>query len=327
MSSDRYNGPRSLYQLFRNLSPMKFRTLPLLLSLAGLSNSLSGAIQIDGFATLANDRYANDAQFIADQFDLSGVGINSQSSQRWATMVSKNVYITADHFAPGVGSTVTFYETNDPNGAFTTRSITADREQIGATDLFVGTLNAPLGDDFSFYDFATEDIPDFSSFLNSSYAGANAYLVGRSPTNTFPKDQQFAVGRNRLDAWFGEVDNTGGSTGNIGDAIGSVVQGSGDTGFVPSEAFLQPGDSGAPLFVDSGMGDLTIVGINWFTSNTEADGSGDDLNGQTYVGNYDLEIQAFIDANPVPEPGTTGALLALGIVAYTLAIRRRRLGL
>ena len=292
--------------IFTHLQKCRWLIHVLLLSgIAPLS-----AIQIANFDTLTNDRFANDASFVASQFDLSGVAFNG----RWATMISPNVYITAEHFAPAAGGSITFYASNDPNGTSVTRQISTTRQQIGSSDLFVGTLDAALPAGFSFYDFATEDISTApngpGSFAQSPYNGANAYLFGRSPSS-FPSSQNIAVGRNALDRIF--LNQT--AAGNTGDAIGATDDRPDGVTF---EAMLESGDSGAPLFVENSEGGLTIVGINWFIGN---DGT-NDLLGASYLGNYDAEIQAFIDANPVPEPSS---LLLLLSVAGGLFILRRRL--
>ena len=134
---------------------------------------------------MLHDRFANDSQFIANSFDLSGVAINDDG--RWLTMVSENVYLSAAHFAPASGSSVTFYAGNDPSGVTATRTLTSTQQRIGSTDLYVGTLDAALPGGFTFYDFATEDITSLvgglSSFSNSIYNGENAYVFGRSPTS------------------------------------------------------------------------------------------------------------------------------------------------
>lgn len=278
------------------------------------------AIQIVGYDTLTNDRFANDGSFVADQFDMSGVAHNG----RWATMISENVYVTAEHFAPGVGSSMTFYADNDPNGTSVTRSITSNRQQIQDTDIFVGTLDSALPAGFSFFDFATEAItntnsgppgarPDSGSFVNSPYFEANAYAVGRSPSS-FEASQNMAVGRNLLDDFVLNRNVTGA---NSGDAIEATDDGSGGVVF---EAMLETGDSGAPLFVDNGSGSLTIVGVNWFVAST----STEDFFGASYLGNYDDDIQAFVDANAVPEPATYALLI--GILALGSTVLRRGRG-
>ncbi|WP_158279806.1 PEP-CTERM sorting domain-containing protein [Coraliomargarita sinensis] len=274
------------------------------------------AIQIANYDTLTNDRFANDNSFVADQFDLSGVGFNGTGSggAGWVTMISENVYITANHADPAVGSTVTFYASNDPNGTSVNRTISSNRQQIQGTDILVGTLDSALPSGFTFYDFATEDIVNNGDLQNSPYNGANAYILGRSPTG-WPTSQNMAVGRNVLDGFQSSVTAPGG-TGSAFEATDDGASG------VTYEAMLQGGDSGAPLFVENSQGGLTIVGINWYIRNSST------ILGATYVGNYDDQdtngndgIQTFIDANPVPEPSTVAFLLT--VASGVLALRRK----
>lgn len=292
-----------------------------------LVSASHSAINISGFNTATNDRFANEGSFVADQFDLSGVAYNGTgpSNSGWLTMVSRNVYITAEHAKPTVGSSATFYASNDPNGASLTRSLTSDRQQIGTTDILLGTLDTPLSQDYAFYDFASEAITNNNtgpgngpgsanseSFINAPYFAANAYVFGRSPTS-WPTSQNIAVGRNILDGFQPGRTVT---NANEGDSIEADVGGS---NAVTYEAQLAVGDSGGPLMVDNGAGGLTIVGLNWFIA-TETNPP---FFGASYVGNYSTQIQEFIDANPVPEPSQTAILL--GLVGFASVLMRRRL--
>jgi hypothetical protein len=85
-------------------------------------------ISIDGYSTDEHDRFDNDSSFIADSFDLSGIGI--ADSGRWLTMVSSNVFLSAHHFFPADDDSVTFYTGNDPAGNSLTRTISYS-ERIG----------------------------------------------------------------------------------------------------------------------------------------------------------------------------------------------------
>ena len=179
--------------------------------------SASGITIYNG-STDTNDRFDNDSNFVADSFDLSGVGINGNG--RWLTMLSENVYISAEHYKPSAGSSVTFYEGNDPNGNSVTTTVSSTNKQIKTSDLYLGTIEDPLSSAYTYYDFATEDIDSSGAFSTSSYAGANAYVFGRSARN-WPTSQDMAVGRNELDL-FSEYNVNS----NTGDAIGATDDGS-----------------------------------------------------------------------------------------------------
>jgi len=283
---------------------------------AAVQHQAAHGLQILNGTADSNDRFDNDPNFIADSFDLSGVGLNGNG--RWLTMLSRNVYATAEHFKPGTGSSVTFFETNDPNGPTATRSVTSDTQQVGTdTDIFLGTLDSALPTSFNFYDFATEDINSApggpGSFSQSRFNGENAYVFGRSNSGvSYPTEQDYWVGRNVLDQFFSGAQ----AANNTGDAIGATDDRE-TTDAVSFEAQLETGDSGGPLFVDD-SGSLTMVGANWFTGTS----GGEDVFGASYFGNYDAEIQDFIDANEVPEPAVYA--LALGSLALAGALRKRR---
>lgn len=77
-------------------------------------------------------------------------------------MVSENIFLSANHYFPVNGTSVSFYTSNDPSGGHVTRSIQSS-PRIGTSDLRIGTLNAGQGSGFNFYNFATENIASFAS--------------------------------------------------------------------------------------------------------------------------------------------------------------------
>lgn len=267
-------------------------------------------ISIDDYSTTAHDRFANSSSFIADSFDLSGIGI--ADSGRWLTMVSPNVFLSADHFSPSNNDSVTFYAGNDPAGTSLTRTVSYS-EQIGSSDLRIGYLNQALNADYAYYNIANDSINNLADFSNSPYYNADAYLFGRSPSS-FETSQDMAIGRNKLDS-FATNQEVNGTTDHALIAYNNVT---GDTNFLTDEAQLQTGDSGAPMMVEY-AGSLTLVGINWFIG---TDSNNNSLNGFSYVGNYSGEIESFINANPVPELSATGIYMAL--LLMTLGISSRR---
>ena len=51
------------------------------------------------------DRFVNSSQFIGAGLDFSGVG--QDTSGHWATMISSHFFVTAGHYHPSAGDTVT----------------------------------------------------------------------------------------------------------------------------------------------------------------------------------------------------------------------------
>lgn len=279
-----------------------------------------GDTVIDGFASAQHDRFANDPSFIADGFDLSGVALTNGG--RWVTMISPNVYLSATHYKPGLNDFVTFHATNDPTGPTATRQIASTRQQISGTDLWIGTLDAPLPSSYGYYAFADQPITNQTEF-NTILGGKIALMAGRSPTG-FTTSRDMAFGINVLDALFGTV-STGGTT---GIAVGEVYNEPTDALYVASEQWLQSGDSGGPMFTVSGP-NLILTGIHWFIADVSIDPDPFDAvtesaprnaSGQTYTGNYASAINTFLNLYSVPEPNTAILLL---IGSGLLCLRRR----
>ena len=281
---------------------------PLLWLLTGIK--VLNAIAIDNYTSETNDRFTNNVSFVANSFDLSGIGISENG--RWLTMVSSNVFLSAHHFYPTSNNSVTFYAGNDPNGESLTRTISYS-ERIGSSDLRIGYLDHALSADYAHYAIANTSISS-SNFDVSPYHDADAYVFGRS-NSSFSNSQDMAIGQNRLDHW---VDNT-----QVGDttdhALIAYNNQSTDDNYLNFEAKLESGDSGAPMLVDN-AGSLTLVGINWFIGE---DNLGNDLNGFSYLGNYSHEINTFIGAHAVPELGAASLYLAIFLIQLAVFKGRR----
>lgn len=289
----------------QNLTPSKRLTGLLILSVFWTS-ALEAVIDIDGFTTATNDRFANNGSFILDGIDLSGVAIADNG--RWVTMVSEDVFLSAHHYFPANGTSVTFYASNDAMGSSTTRTIQSS-QRIGSSDLRIGVLSSPLSSDYTFYDYATENATSFAQFELIPYTLQAAYILGRSPT-VFSISQDIAVGRNLLDTWFGLSDVEG----TVDYAVGSKQDDNMSANYVNYEAGLISGDSGAPVLVDNGMGGLTIVGLNWFVTSDETD----TYNGYSYLGNFSEQISSFIETGEVPEPASYALIVGWGIFLFVL---------
>lgn len=282
----------------------------LLVGLIGVTPSRADII-IDGYTAQTNDRFTNHASFIAADFNLSGVG--QASNGRWATAISRNVIISANHFRPT--GTITFFETNDPNGNFVTRTVVSGIK-VPNTDLYLGVLDSFLPGSIVHYSFATEPLSGPEGTLVSAgiYQGMNAYLFGRSP-ETQASNRDHAVGRNRISGYLENVDFAGNSD---NDALLLIYDSPGDPNYVDFEAYLQSGDSGGPLFVDID-GEFRLMGTNAFI-NSGGINNPPVFSGINYTGNQTEFINDFI-IQSIPEPS---ALVILMTTAVILIPRRRR---
>jgi MYXO-CTERM domain-containing protein len=167
----------------------------------------------------------------------------------------------------------------------------------------------------AFYPLAPWAIADEAAFQASPLHLRNSWMWGRSPSDYESSDTtlDMALGRNRLDGWMS--DRTEGASTN--DVTIAKRDASGGANFVPSEAYLQVYDSGGPMFVLDENGDLVLAGINWSINEGGVRNSV-----FSYTGSYAAEIQDFIDAHPVPEPGGAG-IVALAMALAALGRRRK----
>ena len=286
-----------------------FVTLLIAFSFSGV---VSSDIVIDGFTDDTNDRFTNSSQFIANSFDLSGVGRRSA----WGTLVSPNVVITAAH-SSGSGD-YHFYPGNDPTDSPVIRTGVSS-QRIGSSDLLLVALNANVTPDIKFYNFATEAIsatpfdenaPN-NVFDAGSFQDEVAYIFGISATSRSDGRIDQAVGRNRVT---GYVENLPFQSNTDNDSILFNRDFDGDADYVQYETLVQGGDSGAPVFVERN-GELLLIGINSFRATDSS------FSGITYTGNLTNEINTFIALNAVPEPSSCAFIVAIGM---GVCFRRRR---
>lgn len=282
------------------------------LLVGSFGESISRAdIIIDDYTAATNDRFTNDPTFVAADFNLSGVG--QSSNGRWATAIARNVVISADHFRPS--GSITFFETNDPNGAQVIRTIVSGIK-VPNTDLYLAVLDSFLPESIVHYSFATEPLSGPVGALTSAgiYQGMNAFLFGRSPENN-PANRNQAVGRNRISGYLENVDFLGNSD---NDALLLFYDSPGDPDYVQFEAYLQSGDSGGPMFVDID-GEFILLGTNAFI-NQGGINNPPAFSGINYTGNQAAFINAFIAQN-IPEPSGLALLITAGLIGLS---RRRR---
>jgi hypothetical protein len=267
------------------------------------------AIIIDDSTPVTNDRFANDSSYVASGYDLSGVA--RADDGKWVTLVSENVFMSANHWHPGNGETVRFFTGNDPDGSSITRTVQGG-QGISGTDLWLGVLDTPVPSAVTSYRYATEDFQTEAEAAASAYALQNAFLFGISGTNYGDTPTtDMATGRNILDAW--AQDATVGGTTDV--AWVAVYNDPSDSNYVTYEACIQGGDSGGPMFVDTGDSSLSLVGFNWGKA------SDNSFSVFSYTGNHSNEIQEYIVGNAVPEPT---AVMLLGLGMFLVWCSRRR---
>jgi len=277
-----------------------------------LSIGTAQALSIAGYSSATNDRFADDPSFIGAAYDWSGVALTT--SGYWGTLVSRNVFVSANHYHPANGNTFEFFPGNDPNATPITRTVSSG-QRIGSSDVWVGVLDAPVPTGIATYQYATDSITSSWQFDYSSIKNKNSWMVGKG--SSFSGTNNMTVGRNRLDYWFDSVE-VGGTT---DDAVAAENEAQGESGYVDYEAYLVGGDSGGPMLLDDGSGALKLTGINWFIGTL--DNNGNKISGFSYVGNYSDDIQDYIDANPVPE---TGGVLVGFLLVGVMVFRRGRGG-
>lgn len=273
---------------------------------------------VDGYGASTNDRFENDVAFFAGAHDFSGVG--RASSGHWATLVSNNVFVSAGHFHPGVGSTITFHHTNDPLGVTTTRTVSGGMGLPGG-DVWVGWLNAPVGAGVTYYDIPDASSVDLAEFLATDVAGSAILTVGRSPggNKSGVALTDFVVGQNVVDG-FGTGVVTGGIT---NDVIQWVQDEDGDTDKVLYESKVASGDSGAPSFYVNGSGVIELVGVHFSSNGVLKDGKIRSASRDTYLPNYVTGIQEQVALHAVVVPEPSVAMLWIGALVAFVRLRVR----
>ncbi len=301
--------------------------------LLAAASPLPAAMSIFGYDANVHDRF-DSTSFLGASYDLSGIGRSDDSKGRWATMISSEYFVSADHFHPTVGSTLTFHEDNDSAGPVVTRTVLSGT-QIGTTDIWLGKLSSPLPASIATYDIAAPGA-DVSTSLGA-YADALVYQVGLRDDWNVGGTTNFALGLNHIEIG----DATSEELGSF-NTIGFIKDEAGDSQLEnPGETFFVIGDSGAPSFLDVG-GDLVIAGLHSYVTtglselsitfsdfvDTQSPGSAYQTPGtQTRDISYDVFLANYRDdvlttaGLTVPEPASFA--LAAGILAFGAAWRIR----
>lgn len=278
--------------------------------------SLASAVQISNYTPQQHGRFYTgvDKAFIADGYDLSGVGRTTGGA--WITMISPTYFLAAVHTGP-TGS-VTFQPTN-VQGVGELGTIDSTFGHIlkdpdnSDSDLYLGRLTSAVSGSIAKY-----SIPMLGP--DSAYLGQQMFVYGRGNGGFQDSDR---VGTNMIDELgFVEV---GESPNTIdGYSITSYYQSN-----IANDTVLQGGDSGAPNFLVVN-GQLSLVGVNWFTGYVEENPE-QLLSGGSFVPFYGEQVQSLMATDSedgelptfVPEPASL-ALAAMGLIAL---VRHRGTGI
>jgi hypothetical protein len=261
---------------------------------------------IRNFQELRHSRFyaGADKDFIGDPYDLSGVGRTAYNSGTWATLVSDNYFISATHYHPVAGNSVTFWTSNsiaDPSYSYTV----AGGQRIGGTDLWVGWFNSAVNSSIERYPVLGLSGPaEYLGLVQHNY-GIN-HRLGLNVTEDYGTA---TVGSSTGFVWAADYNNN--DTPSVG----------GD------ETFLQGGDSGAPTF-NVVSGQLALIGIHWAISDDIPGTNEGEWFMDSAVPAYITEINGVLanrgqELMVVPEP--SGTLLLCCILVMGAATTRRRL--
>ncbi len=287
------------------------------LAIVMTTNSALAGI-IDGYSPARHDRFTPgtfpagtpptpNGTFYQSGFDFSGVGWvpGAGPSTMQFAMVSPTHFICAQHFLPGLGTTVAF---RAKDGSYQTRTVALQTQIVG--DVAIGEL---------------------SSALPQGVNGIASYPIGVGPNSAFLGkeilmfEQQGRVGRN-ISGIFDNQNIGNGATNIIGSDYDTNLNfdGFGTLGPPTDEMVVTGGDSGSPTFLIHG-GQISLLGHHVFQyqSGSTPVGTGDSFL-PSYVPQIaaELLLDGFVLGTvPVPEPSS---MLLGGMMIGAIGWYRRR---
>ncbi len=198
--------------------------------------------------------------------DLSGIARETSSGGgRWATMISDTWFISAEHYHPTAGNSVTFYRDDNTTTGWTGSVQSGSQRRIGQTDLWLGRIANNEGaappewvrryplikriDSLNYLGFAPEVVDSSVVLVGTHHAPNPGPLYSGTPT--------VRVGLNRIDRVLND---------RVDDIGGFLTYAYDENDFILDESGTKSGDSGGPsLGRVEGVGDV-LVGIHRGTS-------------------------------------------------------------
>ncbi|AOS84922.1 hypothetical protein BIU88_12755 [Chlorobaculum limnaeum] len=217
----------------------EFLPSALLALMLSLPTVCRGEMIVRDYAPARHERFYQGSgnDFVGKRYDFSGIGLGS--SGHWATLVSANCFLSANHLHPAVGETVTFWATNRLTEARFTCTVTGG-VRIGTSDLWIGWFDKAVDASIARYPIPLQP-------LLNRYVGLELFNYG----------MRHRVGRNVL-----EVIATYSHGGATGITAGYDYDNNDTPAVGGDETFLRVGDSGAPSFAVFNSR-LALIGIHW----------------------------------------------------------------
>ena len=189
-----------------------------------------------------------DKAFVGEGLDWSGVGRSSNGT--WVTMISPTHFVSANHYHPNAGDTITFHEDNNLGGVTHAYTVAADAYATTydgvSSDLWLGKLTAPLDPAHHVATYPVLMLGADASYMDLHIMAYGAPdRVGTGMIGAVVDD--FEIGRTRTMRWWFHAEE--------------------GTGTGAGDCHLIGGDSGGPSFAVL-RGRLALVGVHFTTNDT-----------------------------------------------------------